>query len=161
MILNKRFVDPETGQYETIKLQSSSRRKYSQKGAVKVYTESAFEAIANLSPTEAKFFHQLIKERNLYNIVCKKNTEIVRKLKLNWSNSYTSGRVKKMIDLNLIQKREKRLWINPFIIQPKFDEDNPDNEWEVQQVWKALYDNKDLWNQHIQECYDIYFNLNQ
>jgi hypothetical protein len=155
MIYKRRFINTETGEFETISLYKDSF-KYPKKGSEGVYMsldpqKMILPVIAELSPKEAVLFEAMIKHRDKYNVVRSTVKKIALSVDLEWSNPYLSGRVKKMRELDLIEKYNGKIFINPYVIKPKFDEDNPDSQFEVQQVWKKLFIDKDAYYESIDD----------
>ena len=91
-------------------------------GEINVYTDTALVIIASLGQKEAKILHFMLKERNEYNIVKSSMISISRKNKLSGNRQYFSKVIKKMIGLNIIQKVENKIWINPYLFQPYYIE---------------------------------------
>jgi hypothetical protein len=142
MIAKKRFMNNETGEIE-IHTYTSLHHKYPKRGATPMYTDIALEAIAGLSQNEARLFHFMVINRDKYNVLTITLSKAAREAKLNWSRSYLSGRLKKMIELNLVKKLGSKIWINPYIIKPPYDQDDPESQWETQQLWDLMFNDKD------------------
>jgi len=151
------FINSETGEFKTVKY-TARYIKYPIRGAIKMYTNKALVALAGLSQSDAKLLEEMINHRDKYNIVRKKLIELVKITKLNWKKSYTSRRISLMKELNLIQKYKGKIWINPYIIQPKYNEDDPESGLKTQIMWKRSWEDKDAYYDGIDEEMKILFN---
>ena len=157
-LLRERFANKDTGEIKTVKYERVSI-KYPKKGAIGMYiknvdmgeTTDPLVAIAGMTQNEAKVFTKMIEHRNKYNIVKSSAKNIVEEVGLTWSRSYTSQRLKNIRDLNLIRKIGSKIWINPFVIKPKYDEDDAESQWRTQQMWKRMYEDKDTYYEGIDD----------
>ena len=140
--LKGNITNKTTGEVQQVELKPQYRlKKYPLKGASMTYP-NMLQLMTNFSPREGSFINSMIKYRDEYNIVRTKWIDIAKDSDFSTSQSYISQLVRKMKEMNLIQKHNKRWMINPFYLLPKYSIEE-DNQFESQRIWKYLFEDKD------------------
>ncbi len=117
----------------------------------------AIEDIVDLSKPAQKLFFGLVKGADRYGRLDFTLKSAGKAILDTDSSPYLSKIRRELKDAGFIGKLGDYWVINPLLVAPRYDRDDPNLQWRIQQIWKRENIDRDVWYDGIDEDFNELF----
>ena len=120
-----------------------TNKKYAMRGSDSIYVDNLIDAVDALPKSATRLMLALIKIRGDMNVIDFKSWAMIGS-EISQDRSQVTRSRDMLFDRNIIGEYNGKLFLNPFIVLPKYDKVDENNQWRSQMLWRHLFENKDL-----------------
>ena len=118
-------------------------RKYAMRGSDAVYIPMLVMAIENIPKPATRLMFELVRIRGNMNILEFGSWASIG-MEVSQDRSQVIKSRNSLIEHNIIGEYNGKFFLNPFLVLPKYDKVDENNQWRSQMLWRHLFENKDL-----------------